>query len=207
MKRSHLNLLLAAILGALGDPGAATATPQTTAFTYQGQLNASGSLPADQTYTFVFTLYNAATGGMQVGAPVTQTIEVVNGLFTADLDFGLVFGTSQNWLEVSVNGQTLTPRQLVTTTPVAQYALSSPGGAIGPTGPTGPAGPPAPRAPSGLPACRARPARACSRCRMPPRKVQSARCSRSPTATPRTRPPPYRGHPTRRRPARTACSV
>lgn len=147
MKRNRLAVVLGLALG-LGLAATAQAAPQTTAFTYQGQLNASGSLP-NQTYTFKFTLYNAATGGVQIGAPITQSLVVSNGLFTTDLDFGLAFGPTQYWLEVSVNSQVLTPRQPVTTTPVAQYALNAPAGPVGPTGPAGPAGATGPQGPIG----------------------------------------------------------
>src|SRR5689334_23280578 len=39
-------------------------------FTYQGRLNVSGS-PANGQYDLVFTLYDALSGGTQVGSPVT----------------------------------------------------------------------------------------------------------------------------------------
>lgn len=144
MKRTALPFILAAALAAAS--ANAPAAVQTTAFTYQGQLSAGGSLPANQSYAFTFKLFNAAVGGTQVGGSLAQNITVVNGLFTADLDFGLVFGSTQYWLEVSVDSQVLTPRQPVTTAPVAQFAMS---GTAGPQGPTGPAGPAGPTGPAG----------------------------------------------------------
>ncbi|MEO6690300.1 MAG: hypothetical protein ABIN56_14400, partial [Dokdonella sp.] len=107
------------------------AAPQTTAFTYQGQLSAGGTLPSGQTYQFTFTLYDAATAGNVVGTPVQQALLVGNGgLFTTDLDFGQVFNGQQYWLEIKVgttipNEQPLAARQRVGTAPVAQYALNS----------------------------------------------------------------------------------
>ena len=109
-------------------------TPQTTAFTYQGQLNAGGILPSGQTYYFTFTLYDALTGGNVVGSPINQAIMVGNGgLFTTDLDFGQIFNGTQYWLEIKVGAsavteQTLASRQPINAVPVAQYALSSPAG-------------------------------------------------------------------------------
>ena len=110
--------------------GFALAAAQSTAFTYQGQLNASGSL-ANGTYQFTFTLYNASSGGGVIGAPIQQSIGVVNGLFTTDLDFGTVFTGQQYWLDIQVgttigNEQPLSARQQVNAVPVAQYALNSP---------------------------------------------------------------------------------
>jgi hypothetical protein len=113
----------------------AIALPQTTAFTYQGQLNAGGVLPSGQTYQFTFTLYDALTGGSVVGSPINQAILVGNGgLFTTDLDFGQIFNGTQYWLEIKVgttvgNEQTLASRQPINVAPVAQYALNSPAGA------------------------------------------------------------------------------
>src|SRR5690349_9956161 len=81
----------------------AQTSPQTTAFTYQGQLNAGGTLPSGQTYYFTFTLYDALTSGNVVGSPINQAILIGNGgLFTTDLDFGQIFNGTQYWLEIKV---------------------------------------------------------------------------------------------------------
>lgn len=107
------------------------AAPQTTAFTYQGRLNAGGTLPSGQTYQFTFTLYDAITAGNVVASPIQQAILVGNGgLFTTDLDFGQIFNSQQYWLEIKVgttiaNQQPLAARQPIGTTPVAQFALNS----------------------------------------------------------------------------------
>ena len=111
-------------------------TPQTTAFTYQGQLNAGGILPSGQTYYFTFTLYDALTGGNVVAGPIDQALLVGNGgLFTTDLDFGKIFNGTQYWLEIKVGAtalteQALASRQPINVAPVAQYALNSPSGAF-----------------------------------------------------------------------------
>jgi len=99
---------------------------QGTAFTYQGQVMSSNS-PAHGTYDVTFKLWNASSGGSQVGSTITATGTVVtNGLFTVVLDFGggIFTGTSY-WLELGVrtNGvvsfTTLAPRQQLTPTPYA----------------------------------------------------------------------------------------
>jgi hypothetical protein len=109
-------------------------TPQTTAFTYQGQLNAGGTLPTG-IYHFTFTLYDASSGGAQVVGTllIQRPIQVINGLFTTDLDFGPNFSGAQTWLEVKVgttsdNEEALAARQPINAVPVAQYALNSPPG-------------------------------------------------------------------------------
>jgi len=147
MKRKQLCAIIASLVIAAGmAEEVAAATPQGTAFTYQGQLNAAGTLPSG-VYQFTFTLYDAAIGGAPVigTLPLQQPIQVINGLFTTDLDFGQVFNGTQYWLEVKVgttiaNEETLAARQAINVVPVAQYALNSPAGTAGPTGATGPAG-------------------------------------------------------------------
>ena len=99
---------------------------QGTAFTYQGQLTGSNS-PAHGTYDLTFKLWNASSGGSQVGSTITATGTVItNGLFTQILDFGGgIFNGTSYWLELGVrtNGvvsfTTLTPRQQLTPTPYA----------------------------------------------------------------------------------------
>ena len=148
MKRKQLHVLISAALlsaGAAMNVQAGNFTPQTTAFTYQGQLNAGGNSMTTGQYQFTFTLYDAVTGGNQVGSPIQMQVQVINGLFTADLDFGLIFNDQQYWLDIQVgtttgNEQSLLPRQPVNTVPVAQYAMNAGNGA-GATGAQGPQGP------------------------------------------------------------------
>ena len=109
-------------------------------FTYQGQLQQNGQ-PANGAFDLSFALYDAETGGQQVGTPIDEPqFPVTNGLFTVSLSFPGAFTGDQRWLQVSVNGQPLIPRQAVSTTPVAQYALDGNPGPAGPTGPEGPQG-------------------------------------------------------------------
>lgn len=131
MKRKLFWALMASVLMFVAVEAFAQPTPQTTAFTYQGQLNAGGTLPTG-VYQFTFTLYDAATGGSPVAGalPIQSSIQVINGLFTTDLDFGQIFKGKQFWLEVKVgttvpNEETLAERQPVNAVPVAQYALDS----------------------------------------------------------------------------------
>jgi hypothetical protein len=111
-------------------PGSAAGplAPVGSGFTYQGQLIQSG-VPADGQYDFIFTLYDAATDGSQVGTPVTLDNQTVSqGLFTVPLDFGAsAFQGDERWLEIAVRPtggeaySTLSPRQPLTPAP---YAMS-----------------------------------------------------------------------------------
>jgi hypothetical protein len=104
-----------------------------TAFTYQGRLTDGGS-PANGTYDFQFKLYDAASSGTQVGSTVTkEDVTVTDGLFTVELDFGSgVFTGDARYLEIGVRPgsstgtyTTLSPRQALTATPYALYALGA----------------------------------------------------------------------------------
>jgi hypothetical protein len=105
---------------------------QTTAFTYQGSLSASGS-PANGQYDFTFTGFNALTGGEIIGGPVTNAgILVSNGLFITTVNFGTTpFIGGGVWLEMAVRSNglngftTLSPRQQITAVPYALYSLSA----------------------------------------------------------------------------------
>ncbi len=108
---------------------AAFAGPQSTAFTYQGHLLQNGT-PTSGNHDLVFTLWDAASGGNQTGSTISQAgYPVANGVFNIDLDFGAsVFNGQQRWLDVKVDGNELTPRQPVNSSPVAVYALSAANG-------------------------------------------------------------------------------
>ncbi|MCA9730326.1 MAG: hypothetical protein KC729_21775, partial [Candidatus Eisenbacteria bacterium] len=128
----------AAILGlvALGTASLAFAqAPLGTEFTYQGKLN-DQDIPANAAYDFHFLLFDAASGGNQVGSSVVlDDWPVTDGLFTVPLDFPGAFNGDARWLEVQVREgasggtyTTLSPRHPLTAAPYALYALNSPGG-------------------------------------------------------------------------------
>ncbi len=105
------------------------ASAQGTAFTYEGQLNRSGS-PANGNYDFTFALFNnSSTNSGQVGNRLTNLdVGVTNGLFTVTMNFGAVFTGNATWLAIGVrsNGGSsftaLSPLQELTPTPYAIYA-------------------------------------------------------------------------------------
>jgi hypothetical protein len=101
---------------------AAYADPQSTAFTYQGNLKANGG-PLNDTVDITFTLFDAATVGNPVGSPlVFPQTQITNGAVNEDLDFGDVFTGEQVWLEVKVGSETLAPRQKINSVPATRYA-------------------------------------------------------------------------------------
>jgi hypothetical protein len=102
------------------------ATPQGTAFTYQGRLEQSGA-PAAGNFDFTFKLFDALSGGTQIGATVTKSaVAVDQGLFTVVLDFGIVaFAGNTRFIQVQVGTTTLLPRTQITSAPYANTALTS----------------------------------------------------------------------------------
>ncbi len=132
MKRTNPShaVALAALLAVT-----ATAALADTVFTYQGRLNEDGG-PASGAYDMRFRLFDAASGGSQVGPLVSASdVPVSDGLFTAELDFGMgVFDGDPRWLQVEVFApdnqvwRVLSPRQPLTAVPYAMYAFGGPGG-------------------------------------------------------------------------------
>ena len=106
--------------------------PQSDVFTYQGSLFVSG-VPANGVYDVSLRAFDSISSGSLTGGPVTNlSILVSNGLFTTPINFGSnIYSSGDVWLEIGVrtnssdNFITLAPRQLITASPVALYALSA----------------------------------------------------------------------------------
>ncbi len=114
------------------------ARAQSTAFTYQGALDDAG-VPTNGLHDIVFRLYDAVAGGAQIGlTQCVDDVEVVDGVFTAQIDFGQQFATTaERYLEIELRRDTgltcgdgtgmvvLAPRQLLTAAPMATHAKSA----------------------------------------------------------------------------------
>lgn len=148
------SLALACLLAAGASSWAASLG---SAFTYQGNLNFNGS-PASGNFDFQFALYTAATGNTAVDTLTLTDQSVANGLIDASLDFTDVpFNGQALWIEVRVRPAatgsytTLSPRQELTASPYALFALNGKPGPAGPQGQTGAAGPAGPTGAAGTP--------------------------------------------------------
>jgi hypothetical protein len=93
-------------------------------FTYQGFPKQNGQ-PVNGATSLTFRLYTAPTGGSQIGSAITQTVNVQNGLFTVELNFGNVWTGADRYLEIEVAGNTLSPRVKITPAPYASFASSA----------------------------------------------------------------------------------
>ena len=111
----------------------AAPVPLGTAFDYRGRLD-DGGPPANGTYDFIFTLYDAETGGSAVGTVNARpAVPVSDGVFVVRLNFGdqeLTFNGQACWLGIQVRSTAaggvytlLTPRQPVPLAPYSFYAL------------------------------------------------------------------------------------
>lgn len=103
--------------------------PVGTAFTFQGRL-LDDNAEADGVYDFQFKLFDSAYEGYskQQGSDVNKPgVDVIDGYFTVELDFGNIFFTDEaRWLEIGVRPggssdayETLRPRQRLTGVPYA----------------------------------------------------------------------------------------
>jgi hypothetical protein len=111
-------------------------TPLDQTFTYQGQLRNAGQLvsgPVD----LKISMWDADTGGSQVGSTNTfNAMQLNDGRFACGLNFGnAAFDGSNRWIQVEFRNpagsgqyQALSPRDKITATPYALYALNGANG-------------------------------------------------------------------------------
>ena len=83
-----------------------TALGQSSVFSYQGRLTDNGN-PADGLFDMQFKLFNTATvgTGTQFGTTISQTLQVTNGAFSVQLDFGACpacFDGAARFLEIGL---------------------------------------------------------------------------------------------------------
>ncbi|MCC7097768.1 MAG: hypothetical protein IT472_11370 [Thermomonas sp.] len=132
--RSHRHLLALALAAALVLP---LPRAQAEPFTFQGFLEQSGS-PLNGNANLAFKLYDAQSGGTQLGSTITaNTYLVLDGVFTIDLNFaGVAFAESNRWLQVEVGGTPMGPRIEILPTPVAASARALQGRGVSATAPS-----------------------------------------------------------------------
>ncbi len=122
----HLNssLIKLALLVLL--PAILHAAPVGTSFTFQGRL--PNDAPANATVPMTFSLWDAATGGGNVGNPASLplNVTVANRVFSVDLDFGTAaFTGDARWLQTTRNGVVDPQRIRVAPTPNAIFASTA----------------------------------------------------------------------------------
>ncbi len=110
---------------------AAVINAQTTEFSYQGRLADTGQVTTGN-FDFEFRLFDAETGGTEIGSIQRLNVPVAGGIFSVKLDFGANFNGQPRFLEIGVrpaggaNAFTiLAPRQSFTSTPYAIQSLKA----------------------------------------------------------------------------------
>jgi len=140
MRRGRTWFALGAVLLA-AQVKQASAAPLGTAFTYQGRLKNGGG-GANGVYDVQFSLWDAVSGGTQVGGTVcSDNVSIADGLFTVTLNAGGEFGPAAfkgqaRWLQTGVRPggaagncasgayTLLSPRQPLVAAPYSLYALN-----------------------------------------------------------------------------------
>ncbi len=126
--------------------------PQT--INYQGVLLDAFGLPVNDTVAMSFVIYDASEGGTPLWNEDHAAVSVTDGKYSVILGKTVPIDLSAAqpyWLEITVNGEPMTPRIEMTS---VMYSLfpegpQGPAGPQGPTGPTGPQGPAGPTGPQG----------------------------------------------------------
>ena len=121
------------LLEAANTPG-----PNATTVNYQGRLADDAGAPLSGSYAMTFGLWDAPSGGSLVWGPESHAaVPVSEGLFSVGLGSLTPGGIptsawdGDRYLEIAVGGETLSPRELIRSVPVAGMALTVPDGAIG----------------------------------------------------------------------------
>jgi hypothetical protein len=111
--------------------------PSATTVNYQGRLADNTGTPLTGNYGMTFALYDAPSNGSLVWGPESHaSVPVSDGLFSAGLGSQTGGGiptsswSGDRYLEITVGGETLSPRELIRSVPIAGLALTVPEGAI-----------------------------------------------------------------------------
>jgi hypothetical protein len=122
MKQIRKNLVQALLWLTLGlVPQLAWAVPNV--INYQGYLTDSSSSPLNGAVNVTLKFWDALTGGNVLGSPKSYpNVNVNNGVFSQNVDVSDITFDNPVYVETTVNGETLAPRQLVTSVPTSHLA-------------------------------------------------------------------------------------
>jgi trimeric autotransporter adhesin len=111
----------------VGVTSAQTSVPSLLAF--QGRLTDASNNPLSGSHSFVFEIYSAGAGGVQLWTETQGAVTVVNGVFSVQLGASTplsasVFSGGAAYLQITADGVLLTPRERLVTTPYSYMAES-----------------------------------------------------------------------------------
>ena len=96
---------------------------------YQGRLTDPDTkqLIPDGNHNVTFRIYDAETGGSLIGGPYTSNVTTQNGLFNTLMGpvESSVFDGSDRWVEIEVDGETISTRQRIVSVAYAIRATSA----------------------------------------------------------------------------------
>ena len=105
-------------------PVASAPAASERSITYQGRVSDSNG-PVNSEVIAGFKLFDDAIAGTRRGAPLLMRVTPEDGLFAVNLDFGTqrpLDADTPMWLEVTLDGNVLSPRQRITPAPRALRA-------------------------------------------------------------------------------------
>ena len=119
MKRIVGLLMLSAL--ALFLPAAAQTIPQSIKIQgYLSDQSGGPAVPANGSYTMGFAIFDALTDGTSLATAGPMAVTVTNGVYEASISASAsVFSGSPRYLEITVNGEVLSPRLQFDSTPFA----------------------------------------------------------------------------------------
>jgi hypothetical protein len=102
---------------------------------YQGEVRDSQGNPLDGIYTMQFRIYSASDTGSALWGE-QQSVDVNNGIYNVYLGAGAkitggddlgatIFSSGDRWLEVNIEGETLSPRQRISSVAFAFRAAEA----------------------------------------------------------------------------------
>ena len=124
-------LLLGTVFMLLGIEAARARTTVTQSvphlISYQGALSDGNGNPINGNKNITVKVYSTASGGTAIWTEAHNNLAVADGIFTVLLGSNsplpdTLFDAPNRWLEINVEGVTLTPRQQFTSVP---YALNA----------------------------------------------------------------------------------
>lgn len=111
--------------------------PSATTVNYQGRLADPAGNPQTDSFGMTFAVWDAPTGGSIVWGPESHdAVPVSEGLFNVGLGSKTSGGIPTNvwdgdrYLEITVRGETLSPRELIRSVPIAGMAITVPNDSI-----------------------------------------------------------------------------
>ena len=119
--------LILFVVGVAGARSPLFVGPVADAINFQGRLTDPSGTPVTGTQSMLFRIYDSLSGGSELWASSAMNVVVAEGLFSVDLDVSQsTFDGQALWLEITVEGEVLSPRQPLTPAP---YALGLRAGA------------------------------------------------------------------------------